>query len=96
MLNKYVVLCCKKTDDNMLLLSYFYQEKVWSGFNRVKSIIRVILSTTLSNLSNGQKQAALKIFTEPFYSLVLLPLHLKEGKEKRKQLYYHNLLSRLF
>ena len=47
-------------------------------------MIRVIPPTTLSNLSNGQKQAALKIFTEPLCSLVLLPLYLKEEKEKRK------------
>ena len=47
-------------------------------------MIRVIPPTTLSILSHGQKQAALKIFTESLYSLVLLPLYLKEEKENRK------------
>ena len=46
-------------------------------------MIRVIPPTTLSNLSNGQKQAALKIFTEPLYSLVLLSPYLKEEKKKK-------------
>ena len=83
-LNKYVILCSKKQMTICCCFHHFYQEKVWAGFNRVKSMIRVIPPTTLSNLSNGQKQAALKIFTEPLCSLVLLPLYLKEEKEKRK------------
>ena len=75
------MLCFKKQMTICCCFHHFYQEKVWAGFNGVKSMIRVIPPTTLSNLSNGQKQAASKIFTESLHSLVLLPLYLKEEKE---------------